>query len=200
MNNKQNIILLGAAGILLTAAAVSFYLNNAEEAKDSKVPIQKVPNNFLSGDNTQSAVDNKSMPPNHEMLMNVKSLRDQLQKNPNDLEHWIQLGNLLYDNGDFQGAIEPYEKALNLNPANTNVRNDYAVCFFNTGNSGRAIQELEKVSLADPDNISALFNLGVVHANRGQKGEAKKYWSMVVQKQPNSDMGQKAAKALTEMN
>ncbi len=202
MKSKQNLILLTAGGALLVFALVNFYLNYDSSKPHSHTGMAFDNPNSPSGglmDQSAGLLNNKSMPPNHDALMQTQLLKEQLQKNPNDLEHWIQLGNLLYDNSDFQGAIEPYEKALALDASNTNVRNDYAVCFFNTGNPEKAVKELEKVTASDPNNISALYNLGVVHAHSGRKDLAAKYWNMVVARQPNSDMGQKAARGLADL-
>jgi cytochrome c-type biogenesis protein CcmH/NrfG len=129
----------------------------------------------------------------------IENLKGMLEKNPADTEHWIMLGNLYYDIGKFAQALEPYEKALLLAPANENVRVDYAVCLFNSGQDGRAIQELEKVVLANPNHQTATYNLGVIHLHAGNKDRARQYWNRTLQINATSDLASKARDALDRL-
>lgn len=197
MNSKQNIVAL-AFGAFFLISAVAYYLydeSKHQKKQDTHVHIDQSSGVSMpsdAGSAGSSSVEGKSVPSNHEALKNIQLLKDQLKKNPKDLEHLIQLGNLLYDNGDFKSAIEPYEKALAINPLNNNVRNDYAVCFFNSGNAEKAIKELNAILVSDGGNISATFNLGIIHSNIGKMDLANNYFLKVIELQPNSEFAGKA--------
>ena len=48
-------------------------------------------------------------------------LEEQVRANPKDVEAWIQIGHINFDNQQHQAAIEAYEKALAINPDNAPV-------------------------------------------------------------------------------
>lgn len=200
MNSKQNLIALGLGAFFLISAIAYFIYDESKNQKKTDAHIhidQNAANSMSSG--TAGSIEGKSTPPNHDALMNIQLLKDQLQKNPNDLEHLIQLGNLLYDNGDFKNAIEPYGKALAITPMNNDVRNDYAVCFFNTGNADQAIKELSTILASDSRNITATFNMGVIHSNIGRMEVARNYFQKVIELQPASEFAGKARSMLGSM-
>jgi tetratricopeptide (TPR) repeat protein len=196
MNFKQNVIPLLLGVFFIVSGVVYYFYDESKNQKKTETHIHSDPiagPTMPGGSSTgSSSITGKSVPPNHDALMNIQLLKDQLLKNPNDLEHLIQLGNLLYDSGDFNNAIEPYGKTLAITPANNNVRNDYAVCFFNTGNPERAIKELNTILASEKNNITALFNMGIIHSNIGKMELAKSYYSKVIELQPASEFASKA--------
>ncbi len=199
MNSKKNLYPLVFGGVFMVVAILILYKDEPTERIDTHhhdEPSMNVPMPGGTGSSEASSITGKSVPSNHDALMNIKMLKEQLQKNPNDLEHLIQLGNLLYDNGNFKDAIEPYGKALSIDPSNNNVRNDYAVCFFNSGNPEKAIAELNSILAGDKGNITATFNLGVIHANIGKTDAARTYFSRTIELQPNSEFASKARSML----
>ena len=200
MNLRQNLVPLVLGAFFLISAIAYYYYDESksQNKKDPHIHADQNTGTLMPGGSStgSSSVDGKSVPPNHDALMNIQLLKDQLLKNPNDLEHLIQLGNLLYDSGDFKNAIEPYGKALSINPANNNVRNDYAVCYFNTGNPDQAIKELNTILASEKNNITATFNLGVIHSNIGKTDIAKSYYLKTIELQPNSEFAAKAKSML----
>lgn len=196
MNFKQNVIPLLLGVFFIVSGVVYYFYDESKNQKKTETHIHSdtIAEPMMPGGSStgSSSITGKSVPPNHDALMNIQLLKDQLLKNPNDLEHLVQLGNLLYDSGDFNNAIEPYGKALAITPANNNVRNDYAVCFFNTGNPERAIKELNTILASEKNNITALFNMGIIHSNIGKMELAKNYFSRVIELQPASEFASKA--------
>ncbi|MBL7959581.1 tetratricopeptide repeat protein [bacterium] len=201
MNSKQNLIALALGALFLISAIAYYFYDESKNQKKNDPHIHLGQNSDASmpsdaGSATSSSVTGKTVPPNHDALMNIQLLKDQLLKNPNDLEHLIQLGNLLYDSGDFKNAIEPYGKALAINSSNNDVRNDYAVCFFNSGNAEQAIKELNTILVSDEKNITATFNMGIIHSNIGKMELARSYFLKVIKLQPNSEFAGKAKSML----
>lgn len=139
-----------------------------------------------------SVVPKPAMPPNHDLLMQTKMLEDYLKNNPGDLEHLIMLGNLYFDLGRFDDAINPYLKALSIKPDLDDVRVDYAVSLFNTGKGDAAVKELEQVIQHNPKHQTAYYNLGVIHLHLKHSDKAKMYWEHVLHIDPDTELAKKA--------
>lgn len=203
MNYRQNLVPLVLGLFFLLSAVAYYFYDESKNQKRTETHIHSDPaaEPMIPGGSSagSSSIAGKPVPPDHDALMNIQLLKDQLQKNPNDLEHLIQLGNLLYDSGDFKNAIEPYGKALSINPANNNVRNDYAVCFFNSGNPEQAIKELNTVLASEKNNITATFNLGIIYSNIGKMELARNYFRRVIELQPNSEFASKSRSMLESL-
>jgi tetratricopeptide (TPR) repeat protein len=81
-------------------------------------------------------------------------------------------GDKLYEGGDIKGAINEFERALLLDPANVNVYNSLGVCHGLTGQHEKAIQALEKAISLDSDELLAIYNLGLVNMLASNRKEA----------------------------
>ncbi len=195
MNRHLPKVLLAFAGLLLILALINLDGGEDPHRGSGKESDPRAPAEGGSG----STIEGQDMPANHDQLMQIENLKGMLEKNPADSEHWIMLGNLYYDIGKFAQALGPYEKALLLAPANENVRVDYAVCLFNTGQDGKAIQELDKVVLANPNHQTATYNLGVIHLHAGNKDRARQYWNRTLQINATTDLASKARDALDRL-
>lgn len=94
----------------------------------------------------------------------LKMLQDVVSKDPNNLEAWIKLGNVLMDSARFTEAIDAYSKALALDPKNVDVRVDMGTCYRNSGKPDLAVKEYRKALEINPNHLMAHKNLGVVLA------------------------------------
>lgn len=93
-----------------------------------------------------------------------KILQEIVQKDPNNLKAWIELGNIQMDTHRFNEAIEAYQKALALDPNNTDVRVDMGTCYRNIGKSDIALKEFRRAIEINPNHAMAHRNMGVVLA------------------------------------
>ena len=82
----------------------------------------------------------------------------------------------LYENGNLQGAIDEYKRALEMDPSNINVHNSLGVCYGLVGEYESAIEEFKAVAYIDPKEYMAMFNLGLVHALRNQPEMALEFF------------------------
>jgi cytochrome c-type biogenesis protein CcmH/NrfG len=113
-------------------------------------------------------------------------LRGALMSNPNDLESLIQLGNLCYDNGKFQDAVDWYGRALAIDPKNVNVRTDRGTSYWNLRQADAAIAEFRKSLELNPSHAQTLYNLGVVLLDgKNNAQEARKVWETLLATNPN---------------
>ena len=81
-------------------------------------------------------------------------------------------GDKLYEGGDINGAINEFERALDLDPANVNVYNSLGVCHGLMGQHEKALAALEKAISLDADELLAIYNLGLVNMLASNREEA----------------------------
>lgn len=85
-------------------------------------------------------------------------------------------GDKLYENGDLQGAIDEFNRALLIDPSNVNVHNSLGVCYGLQGEYESAIKEFKAVASIDPGEYMAMFNLGLVHTLSKQPERALEFF------------------------
>jgi len=89
-------------------------------------------------------------------------LIEKLKSDPNNTTLLASIGNFYYDAQQYQTAIDYYQRALKVQPADTGVRTDMATAYWYTGNADTAIAEFQKSLSYEPNKPNALFNLGIV--------------------------------------
>ncbi len=82
-------------------------------------------------------------------------------------------GDSLYDQGEYQKAIEEYETALRLAPANANLHNSLGVCYGVTGEFARAMARFKEAIALDTDEALAQYNAGLVHLLLDERDQAR---------------------------
>ncbi len=87
-------------------------------------------------------------------------LLDAVNKNSNDYDSLVQLGNLYYDAQQYPNAIQYYEKALVIHPENPDVRTDMGTAYWYSGNADKAVAAMETSLKYRPGHPQTLFNLG----------------------------------------
>lgn len=120
-----------------------------------------------------------------------------IAEDPKNYEALVGLGNLYFDNKQYQEAVDYYRKALKINPNEPNVRTDMAICYFYLGLNDLAASELEKVISQYPDHAKAHYNLGIVYKRMGRLREAVKQFDEFLQLVP---YGPDAQFALNQKN
>jgi len=93
----------------------------------------------------------------------IKQLQEEAQQNPKDPDIPLKLANFLYDQRQYQQAIEWYQKSLALNPNNVNARTDLGTAYYYVGQSGEALKQYSQSLAIDPDHKPTLRNVIVVN-------------------------------------
>ncbi|MFH1287296.1 MAG: tetratricopeptide repeat protein [bacterium] len=99
-----------------------------------------------------------------------------LEINPNDLEILTALGNVYYDVGRWDKAVENYLKVLAIDSTDVNVRTDMGTAYKQMGLYDLAEREFKKGIEIDPKHSKAHYNLGVVYHDQGKYKETLAEW------------------------
>jgi tetratricopeptide (TPR) repeat protein len=109
---------------------------------------------------------NQSLPEGHPPIDTgamIKTLEEQVAQNPKDTAVRVQLANAYYDGGQWQKAVEAYQKILELDPKNVSARTDMGTAYFNLGRPQDALKEYTKSLEIDPNHEPTIFNSIIVN-------------------------------------
>ncbi|MGO8788338.1 MAG: tetratricopeptide repeat protein [Terriglobia bacterium] len=116
----------------------------------------------------------------------VKQMEDVAAQNPQDVDVRLKLANFLYDQKQYNKAIEWYQRALELDPKNANSRTDLGTAYFYTGRPQDALREYDKALTIDPKHEQTLLNTIVVNLQGTHDlAGAQKAWDRLYKQNPN---------------
>lgn len=92
----------------------------------------------------------------------LRALEARVEKDPSDVEGWIELGNLNYDLGRPAEAVRAYERALALRPGNPDVITDMGTMYRALGQPRKAVELFREAHRIDPNHFNSYYNEGVV--------------------------------------
>ncbi len=137
---------------------------------DGSMPPQGLPEG-------QPPIDNAAM---------IQGLEEMATQNPKDPEVRLKLADFLYDQKQYDKAIEWYERALELDPKNANARTDLGTAYFNVGRPQDALHEYERALAIDPKHEPTLVNSIVVNLEGTHDvAAAQKAWDRLYKLNPN---------------
>jgi len=127
-----------------------------------------------------------------EMDQVIESLAARLESNPDDLKGWKMLGRSYMALGNFPGAIDAYQHAVDLESgqdAQTLVSLGEAKLASNNGAFGGDISALFESALAiDPNNPQGLFYGGLGAAQRDDTALAASRWERLLGLNPPAEI------------
>jgi len=113
-------------------------------------------------------------------------LLDAVNKNPNDYDSLVKLGNVFYDGQQYLSAIQYYERALVIHPENPDVRTDMGTAYWYAGNADKAIAAMETSLKYGPGHPQTLFNLGWVRwQGKADPKGAVEAWEQLLRANPD---------------
>jgi cytochrome c-type biogenesis protein CcmH/NrfG len=130
----------------------------------------------------------------------IRQLEGVLQKDPQNLQALVSLGNLYFDTNQSKKAIEAYERALQIDPKNPDVRTDLGIMYRQVKDYDRAIKEFREAARLDPTHKNSRFNLGVVlqHDKKDVKG-AIQAWEDFLRVEPTGERSDMVRKELAQL-
>ncbi|WDP85899.1 MAG: tetratricopeptide repeat protein [Desulfobacter sp.] len=138
--------------------------------------------------NTTSHVDAKDPHAGEQQARigaSILKLETFLKENPDNVEAWIQLGNLFFDSDRFSDDIDAYEKSLSLSPGNSHVLTDLGVMYRRNKAPEKAIKAFDMAIAAQPGFETPMYNKGIVFMHDlGDLSSAIKAWEALVAVNP----------------
>ena len=104
----------------------------------------------------------------------VGSLREAVDRDPNNYIIYLELASLQFALGDLTGAGENYRKVLELNPKAYAARSGLAALLLERGDLEGAKREYEKVEEAGEISYTDLYDLGRIYVRTGEPEEGYK--------------------------
>jgi cytochrome c-type biogenesis protein CcmH/NrfG len=111
-----------------------------------------------------------------------------IEKDSTNVEARIELGNVLYDTGNWSEAIVHYRSADRLDPTRPTTVVDLGVCYYNLGRFATAESLFHRALALDPQQVFALFNLGIVAESRAQWDAALDFYHRAMRASPPEAM------------
>ena len=106
----------------------------------------------------------------------LPELERSVARDPENPQLLIALGNAWYDRGDWDRAIQSYEKARRKAPENPNLLSDLGAAYRNRGEFDRAIALFERAQRNDRQHWQSLLNLVLIHAYDLHDPAASQRW------------------------
>jgi len=92
-------------------------------------------------------------------------------------------GDIRYQNGDIDGAIDEFKTALLLDPSDVNVHNSLGVCYGILSDYDNARIEFQEAARLDPNEVMALYNLGLISMLTDDTEKALQYFLQAGEKE-----------------
>jgi cytochrome c-type biogenesis protein CcmH/NrfG len=133
-----------------------------------------------------------------EVASKIQTLKEVVNKDPENFSAWLELGNFYFDSDQPKEAIEAYSKYLAVKPNNPDVITDTGIMYRRLGEIDQALREFRKAAQSDPNHVNSRYNIGVVllHDKQDIKG-AIKAWEEYLKVDPKSE---RASRIRTQMD
>jgi Tfp pilus assembly protein PilF len=116
-------------------------------------------------------------------------LLEAVGKNPDLPQAWQALAIIAHDKKDWGKTLEYGQKALDLDPSNTNLYGLMTDAAEKSGDKKAAAEWRKKYDEANPDSPEILYNKGVDAYNKGKMKDAEAALSKALEAKPDLAMG-----------
>ncbi len=130
----------------------------------------------------------------------AQPLLQRIKAAPNDASALTELGNIYFDNKQYNDAIEYYSRVLKIQPTNTNVRTDMGIAYWEgSRDADRAIEEFNTVLGYEPTKPQTLQSIGIVKwQGKGDARGAIAAWQKLLDSNPNYEKRADIQQLITE--
>jgi len=170
MQMWKNPIVTAVAGILLGFFAG--FLVGQDQRGPAAAPAAAEATNPHAGVPGAPPLPGMSQPPpeggrtaatgNPQLLEQARNLEKLIAQDPNNYNHLVQMGNTLYDMGNYFKAVEFYEKARGIKDDSPDVLTDLGVCYRETSRSKEALVLFDRAADMNPEHWQSRYNAAVV--------------------------------------
>jgi cytochrome c-type biogenesis protein CcmH/NrfG len=180
-------VIVMSAVCLLVGVVVGYLLRGSAAAVSASVPTAQT---AAAHAGMPGATGAQPMPSLDDMKRmadkKAEPLLAELKKDPNNAVTLNHLGMLYKSAHQFKDAEDYFQKSLQADPKNPNVRTDLATCLYLTGDTDGAIAELQKTLTYDPKHAGALMNLGIIeYKSKNDTKAAVAAWEKLLKLHPD---------------
>lgn len=124
----------------------------------------------------------------------AQELQTLVEQDPQNLDALFELGEMNFQAGHNQEAIDWFSKLVEIDPTDTHALTDIGTAYFNLGQASEAKVWWQKVLDVDPNDVQAHYNMGFVYANAEPRdlNAAIEEWKTVIELDPESQLAQTA--------
>ena len=146
--------------------------------------IDKINNRNLENDRFHNAYE---LIANGQEEQGLEEIRLFIRDNPAVWNAWFLLGWGLRRLERFEDAKQAFYKARECEGGDesADTLNELAICQMETGEIDEAYETLKEALILDGDNTKVISNLGCLCLKKGNKEEAKKYFQIVLEIDPD---------------
>jgi cytochrome c-type biogenesis protein CcmH/NrfG len=182
-------VIVMSAVCLLIGVAVGYLLRGSAPAAGAPAPAVEAAS---APSGMPAASGSQPMP----SLDDLKRMADkkaepllaELKSDPNNADTLNHLGMIYKTAHQFKEAENYFQKSLQADPKNVDVRTDLASCLYFTGDADGAIAELKKALTYDPNHSGALMNLGIIeYKAKNDTKDAIAAWEKLLKANPDFD-------------
>jgi tetratricopeptide (TPR) repeat protein len=116
----------------------------------------------------------------------AKLLREEIGKNPDQLQYRVALANIAVNSNDYQSAITEYKTVLDKMPRSTDVWLRLGETYRRSGDLTNAAANFKKAQELSPNNVLAYLQLALLYDTSGQKTDAKPLYEQILRLQPDN--------------
>jgi tetratricopeptide (TPR) repeat protein len=127
----------------------------------------------------------QSLPPESPVVETVEAELTSAQSPSWLLGQWLDLGLQQFDAGNYAGAIEAFERCLELEPADSVARQGRAIALVGLGSYAEALPDLEDLITQLPQQVDLWGNYGHALAGMGRYDEALAAYRHILTIDPN---------------
>jgi tetratricopeptide (TPR) repeat protein len=135
--------------------------------------------------------------PMAEVAQRLAALKAAVERDPRDAAALAQLGNLYMDAAKFPQAIDYYERALAVRD-DPSIRTDLGICYKQSGQLEKALEQFRRAGAASPDQWQALYNEAIVLGELHRMDEARAVVAKLKAIRPNDAEVQRLSDALAK--
>ena len=144
--------------------------------------------------NQQQVFDFSNQQPSAE----IKQLEAIIAKNPGDLNSLSYLADLYFEAGQYNEALQVYDKAIAVDPACADCFNDRGLALFYLGDATAALESFDTAVALKPGFTQAWLSKGFVLTSEGRYQEAIAPLNRVKELDSTGVLAQQADKYLAE--
>lgn len=110
----------------------------------------------------------------------IESFKKAMEKIPDSVEIYYNLGLSYLRNGDIDEAILSFEKAIELKPDSVVVHLAQGECYFVKGENEKAMESFSRALELQPDNPRTYYNIGIVYYKNDNPEHAISYFEQAI--------------------